>query len=212
MHIRSLFLSLAVAASALAADQAPLTVDLQVETIVVGGLQPGGTVSVLLVARDESGPWPEVTRRHEQLADDDRDGVVRLSAAVPPRATVIVAVDHADGRFATFPALSQIPVLPVPPDGLTVDGHGRPIRFAPILSHAWALLIRPNVGAWTLAVSEGGADDADARVDHRATIAFERMRARAGGKGPDHLLPRDVLVLIDTSTLRLLIMQRQPEP
>jgi hypothetical protein len=182
----------------------PLTITIGEQAIEVRGVTPGQKLTVLIVSRDESGRWPTVHRTVTEVEDSDRDGTASVPLVQPlPLTAVAAVVNHADGRYALATPGSNL--SPAAAALETADGATR--RFVAQVGRGEALLVRPGMGAWSLSFSEGGAVDVDGRHDHRATIAFDRMRGKGGVPAPDRLLPHDTLIVVDTSSLAVFAHQ-----
>jgi hypothetical protein len=191
----------------------PLTATLLENRLTVKGVTPGGGVALLIVSRDEfSERWPVVNEQHERLRDEDSNGVATFDfPAVPPQFTVVGVVDESDGR--------SVLVTPGPDFGrlpdttFSGDGAGRPLRFSALSRFAHAMLVRPGKGVWTSALMDGSLDEVDGLADQRTTVEFRRMKQKGDGlQGPEHLLPHDTLVVIDTLNLKAFASTVKEQP
>jgi hypothetical protein len=66
------------------------------------------------------------------------------------------------------------------------------------------LLVRPGVGAWTLRVADGGANDGDGILNMNLRTTLERMERLYGADPVPHparVQVKDLLILIDPHRL-----------
>jgi hypothetical protein len=219
MNMRVFFFAAAGVLTFLAAARAaqpelpPFNATLLENRLTVNGVTPRGGVALLIVSRDESSErWPVVNEQHERLRDEDGDGVATFDfPAVPPQFTVVGVVDESDGRAVVVtpgPDFGRLPET-----AFAGDGAGRPLRFSSLSRFAHAMLVRPGKGVWTSALMDGSLDDVDGLADQRSTLEFRRMKQKDGGlQGPEHLLPHDTLVVIDTLNLKAFASTVREQP
>jgi len=174
--------------------------------VVASELTKGGSAAFFSVSR-ETLPWSvRVVPRQELMRDDDVDGRItfRPENGVA-KASVWAAVDLDTGDFAVGG-----------PDGSSVrevafDG-ARGLRRNPSgvlkrVSHNFEslelLVVRPGVGAWRHAASEGGTRDHGPPNDGELEIDLEDSVPVGDMEGLfDELQGKDVLIGIDPRALR----------
>jgi hypothetical protein len=208
---RSSSVAALVAAAALAVPLAaqPLTFEFEPGVVRVTGLEPGGSVALLGVARVYENLQTSVVRVHELLADDDADGAVeRLfeRALVTTPNSIWVAVDVANGAW----------LVAAPPSGALVDGAalapavetvngGAFLHLALESKSAEILFVRPGEGAWRALASDGAWGDGDENRDGRLRVVREVFAPLAGeAEAPNHWTANDLVVAIEPDTLRVL--------
>jgi len=196
---------LACALAAHAANQPAIAVLFSDNAVRVTGVTRGGGVVLFGVERiihDDSSESVIVWNEH--LADTDGDGEVTLPLQKPLSPfTVMAAVDEDDARYIVATP-GFIPVRIAPAGKLHGNDKGEPIEFANAMPYGEALVVRPKQGAWVSHGWDGSLGDADGRTDGRITIRFASMKAARGRPdfpGPDKLLPRDLVIVINPVTL-----------
>jgi hypothetical protein len=111
--------------------------------------------------------------------------------------TVMAVVDETDGRYVVASGGMRPQVIPTDAK-LKKDSKSDIVRFEHPMSFAQALLVRPGKGAWV-----GRAEDA--AHEGKVNLQFEGMTSsRGAGKSasPAKLLPKDVLIVIDPTSLQ----------
>lgn len=190
---------------------AELQANIDDRALAVSGLSPGGDLAVLSVWRHRIyDVATQIVHVAEMATDDDGDGIVRLDFEdAIPTASLWVVVDVTSGALVTLA-----------PDGYrvrTIEGDGRGIgralgRLEISREDLLMLAVRPGVGAWSLAVSDGGPEDEDGEQNGRTA-------ARLGGLLPlgDSPLapgagfePGDVVAAIDSRTMSLSTLRISP--
>jgi len=195
----------ACAFAARAANQPAIALLFSDNAVRVTGVSRGGGVVLFGVERIIHDDFSEsVTLWNEHLTDPDGDGEVSLPLQTPLSPfTVMVAVDEDDARYLVATP-GFIPLTISPLGKLHGNNKGEPIEFANAMPYGEALVVRPKQGAWVARGWDGTPGDADGRADGKITIRFADMKAARGRPdiaGPDRLLPRDLVIVINPMTL-----------
>jgi hypothetical protein len=162
------------------------------------GLTPGGTSIWFVVSIGELGGMP-LWSRFERVVPIDQSGVSTLDVA-PQRRAVWVVVDLASGSYVvSTPGGGAVAELPARGNGFVVGADSQDFNATDLD----ALLVRPNVGAWTLRAAASGKGDADPRPGN-LRIRFTDMAKFHGTEmnTPSVVLPSDLLVVVDRTNLR----------
>ena len=195
-----------IAGVASAATPAGLRVRFVERAVYIEGMS-SAPVSVLVVGlrrvEYRNVMWMDVQR---VVGKGDGTAEVPLREDVAPF-TIAVAIDEEDGRTATVGANIGLAPVRGPIDPLKRDNLGQIMRaeFQTLLAHV--LLVRPGRGSWSGTIGDGTANDEDRRRDHILSVGFRSLKGRDGNGGPDHLLPRDVLAVVDPQTMRVSVIK-----
>jgi hypothetical protein len=189
------------------ASSPPLDVAFAGNALVISGLRPSGTVAVFGVVR-EAKPYHVAVRRVDHvLADTDGDG--RVSFAVTTTLSdrsVWIAVDTSTGAFGVASPDIQ-PLVRIGRNELSFPGRGLGELLHLDINRAIVdvLVVRGGRGAWKGRLVDGGASDADRKVNNFARLQFDTL-ARLSGQDQSipHALPGDTIVLVDPTSLHLL--------
>lgn len=197
-----LFFALLISPSAFAA-----TLQIQPSGIVVTGLTPGARVAWFGVTIESLGYEVRSDRVAEiTTADASGTATYRATAAVPVR-SVWVAVDLATGGYVTgMPAGSPGTIRELDQRSFTAPGRLRQYLLPGRTFHE-LLLARPEKGAWTFSVGDGGASDEDGRIDgniESSTIRFKPIDA-GDGPSPERFQPTDTVVAIEAFKLEMVV-------
>jgi hypothetical protein len=199
----------AVVATAAPAAAQQLELEFEPGVVRVTGVEPGGSVALLAVARVYENLQTSVVRVHELLADDDQDGTVEQlfeRERVTTPNSIWVAVDVASGAW----------LVAAPPSGELVDGealapavetvNGGAFQHLALESKsAEVLFVRPGEGAWRALASDGAWGDGDESRDGRLRVVRDVFRPLAGeAEAPNHWTANDLVVAIEPDTLRVL--------
>ena len=202
---------LALAAAPLAA--APFRAALESDGVVVSGVAAKGRIALLGVTREiGEDDFPMVKRHLEVLADEDGDGVIRypVEPGVPVR-SVWAVVDLASGSFDT--------VAPQAFGVRRVNWRGRgPQRrqdgrdaVEDQRTLVELLVVRPEVGAWAMRVSDGNPSDGDERIDGRLEGILDRMEPLAASPQAPSVFQRDDVVLaLDPALMEITLIKVSP--
>jgi hypothetical protein len=195
---------------ALPVGAAPFRATLETDAIVISGVTLKGQVVLLGVTREIGEDDFHTVRRHlEVLADEDGDGTVRypIAGGIPLRSLWAVA-DLTSGEYdALAPAELGL---------RRVNWRGRGLQRRPDGKDAVEdrrprlelLLVRPQVGAWTLRVNDGDASDGDGIIDGRLEGILDRMRPLASSPQPPSVFQRDDLVVaLDPAAMEITLFK-----
>ena len=190
---------------ALALPASALTVNFEPNAVVANEVTPGGSAVFFAVAFDMSGGVRTRVRTAVIVRDDDGDGIVRYEPeGGVPWVGLWGVVDFTTGAAQVL-SRSRGPLNNLAVRGAfrSDEGGQRFPRFAHDLSSADLLVVRPGKGAWKAAATEGGDGDTDYMADGKVVIGAGHLVPLTDGQSaPEHLLPGDVVVLIDGDEMR----------
>ena len=165
---------------------------------VSGSVVPGGGGAWIALLRQPSGAF-EV--RDTFIGDTDRDGIVRWEQPddVPSESTWIL-VDMTDGRISAgtpkliAPHQTEHPVLFLRDEQ---ENYSR-VQLHTSGNDEHVLWVRPGVGAWTAAVTDGGPNDLDGTFNNYAFLDAAKMRPAGASivPVPPGFQPGDVFVRV----------------
>lgn len=169
----------------------------------VDGLTPGGDAVLFGVVRERV-PWMErVVPYAVWMTDDDGDGVASLATTgeLGPK-SVWAIVDLASPEpVVDGPDRDGFSVASAPP-GHAFSAAATELRF--IGSRLQVLLARAGSGAWTRVVTDGAVADRDGIDNGEVVLSLADLEPlAASGKPPVALRAGDVVVGVDTATLRI---------
>lgn len=124
------------------------------------------------------------------LSDDDGDGFVRWLWPAKVAETVFAAVDVAAGTFSVRGRGNAIPQQsPFPASTFIRDANGAATRFIIHLadgsSRTWLVLwVRPGVGAWRAALTDGSSNDEDKTSNGLLFGSVSSMSPMVGSNTP----------------------------
>jgi hypothetical protein len=203
----SLLCLLWMAALVSSAAAAPPVLTFEPQAVAASGMTPKGRMIWFSVAREISRQAATIVPRIELATDDDGDGKVRLElgTGVPVR-SIWFAVDLETGAAAVAspedysPQEVELPgkAIPAALNRLDLDRQ-----------LVYVVLVRPGAGAWKLRVGDGGASDEDGQPDGTLRAALVRFEGigPAPLPPPEHLSPRDLLLVIDPDRMEFLRFQ-----
>ena len=192
-----------VASSALSLEFSP-------SAVTVRGATPRSEVVFFAVARQPRGYHVRVIPLVRSQADDDGDGVLRLSVPVEPR-SVWAAVDVATGMVVTAaPAGYDFERMTLSRETLRRDNVGQVKKLALPNQAVELLLVRPRTGAWSGTFDQGGPRDDDGRNDGALLADPSRLTPLGNAPAPDHLRNGDIIVIIDIDTMAILSLEVGP--
>ena len=184
-----------------------LSIRLAPGQVIVSGVPGGHPVIAFGIGIGRHGHAALLRRDVQTGADDDGNGSVDFSVRDLPSRSVWVAVDATSGAYVLATPSGELPG----PLELPVDAWRGNHAFLDVATR-WVevLVVRPGVGAWTLRSADGGSNDADAVSDEKIRLRLDRMERLLGGdRGPDHALPKDIIVLVDPQTLNTFVSVAQ---
>jgi hypothetical protein len=173
--------------------------------VVVSGLTPGRSV-VCFGTLLESLGYEVGSRRIVIVATANPSGLARCDLGIElPVRSIWSAVDLTTGAYVTGkPAGSPGIVRELDQRSFTAPGRLRQ-QLAAGTSFQEILLVRPQAGAWTLSVGDGGESDEDGSLDGHISASPAAFEPVAGATGPpERFMPGDTLIAIDPFRLRLL--------
>ncbi|MEM7352046.1 MAG: hypothetical protein AAF657_14695 [Acidobacteriota bacterium] len=173
------------------------------QTVEVSGLTPGGEAVLFGVVR-QSVPWMErVVPYVMWLSAEDPDGTASFSA-----------VDELGPKSVW--AVVDLTSMASRVDGPNVDAFAvGPLAGADTFSSASSelhlsgsrlqvLVTRAGQGAWSGVVVDGAASDLDGLDNGAVSLSISDLQpVAASGKPPESLQPGDVVVAVDTATLKI---------
>lgn len=195
-----------VVSRAFAADPAP-TLQFESTAVVCNGFTGGGEVVLFAVSRE---PQPtgesDVVQTRLVARDTDGDGSIRFDLGRPvPYLSVWSAVDMTSGAFAVgtkapFP-LRRV-AWPSNAVGADTEGSLRKLELTGrgVVDVLW---VRPETGAWSMTLYDGGESDEGKKNDGRIRALLDNLRTIAGEPPPRHLKKDDILVIVDQRKLEI---------
>jgi hypothetical protein len=212
MKLRPSFWSWAALAVlwAIPGGAAPLRVTLESDAVVISGVTVKGQVVLFGVTREIGEDDFHTVNRHLQtLTDEDGDGSIRypVTGGIPLRSLWAVA-DLTSGDFdAVAPrAFGQRQVswrgrgLERRRDGKDAVEDRRALLEV--------LVVRPQVGAWTLRVRDGDKTDADGIIDGRLAGSLDQLKPLTGSPSPPSVFQHDDLVFaIDPIAMEMTLVK-----
>jgi hypothetical protein len=199
---------LVCAASAGAADDAPLTLRFSDNAVTAEGITPGGNAVVFATSVEKLQSQPDLYGpRHwtKLVSDDDRDGAVRID--VPAGATIGIwaVVDICSGRYAVSPTPGYEPQrFEFPSDEVVKhDNAGQLRKLQWPVSEMDVLLVRPGDGAWELYASKDSGRDESRNTPGALRIDVGSMTAVGGdAAAPNRFRPGDVVVVFNSARMQ----------
>ena len=184
----------------------PVSAQLRVETtsngLTASNCTPGGTVVLLGHWSIPKGTHVKLDRTAVAIVDDDRDGVVHYRLSVPERSTWIVA-DVAAGATTIAHVGRDWPVLPLGPESLGHNEHGRIAKIYHRAADMNLLVVRPGVGAWYVYASDETATDDQKGRRGRFSTRPDMLTPLGHGEPPPRQLERtDIILAVDPASLR----------
>jgi hypothetical protein len=189
---------------------AAVQINLEPDAVTTSGLRPHGRIVLLGVTREIApDDFPTVRRHLEVLVDEDGDGTIRypVKQGVPLRSLWAVA-DLESGSFDT--------AAPEAFGLRRVDWRGRGLERRHDGKDAVEdrrtmlelLVVRPQVGAWALRVSDGGGTDGDGAIDGRLQGILDEMRPLAESPAAPAAFEGDDLVLaLDPTAMEITLVK-----
>lgn len=186
-----------------------LPITFEEAAVLAAELTPGGEALFFSIARVPLGYSQRVERRVEVVPVDPLGeayyelGAERAGGGVP-RKSVWAVVDLSSGAYGiAAPGGFVLDESPFPGNGFQVGAPGLVNRLRHTFAWVDLVLVRPGVGAWTFRASDGGGADRDGVADGRTVTALEDAApVGAAPAPPDRFQAEDVIVVIDSRTLR----------
>lgn len=193
----------ATAARVRSGDTAPSVV-LESTQVLASGLTPGQPAILYGVIRDAQ-PGAVMLRRVTIVNEADLSGNVKFSLPhASTETTIFAVVDFETGRYTiatpeAFPLdmrefrLSMLRKRGGDYDAIDIDAR-------------WlqALLVRPGDGAWQIFATDGSRLDRDGQSDGRTVLDGLAMQRIAGAGTPERFRQKDVLIVIEPETMRVI--------
>ncbi len=180
----------------------PPTLTFDAGSLTASGLTASGEAAFLGVMRLPRVYYQEVyTVRETGTADAEGSLLLPVEPGVGRR-SVWAVVDLATGELAVAaPEDYRLNELPLPAEAIGRDADDKPSRVTLSQKTAEVLLARHGSGAWGLAVTDGGPEDADGEVDGSITLSVAALAPMEELAAPEELLAGDVLVVLDPNEL-----------
>lgn len=207
MKIRRLFASavlVSLPCAAIAASTSTVQVEVTSNIVTATGVTPRGDVIFYGRSIGRRNGTPLLERFTTMLRDEDGDGVVSW---MPPKIFLVsawVAIDLESGNHGAGAALPFEIVEFSIAKGAWRSGN----QFAVFSRDRLDLvLVRPGVGAWTLAAFQGGPTDMDGRNDAYLTVALSQFERLYGNTptAPPIAKAGDVLLVFDPLNIDLFL-------
>lgn len=194
---------IAVSLPALAKNGVTITFE---ETAVVARVTPGASTAWFSIAHEYDSTGLRVMNGSFILADDDRDGVVRLPLHRQASATSFwMVVDMSSGDHAIeSPGPAPVRRRQLPPAAIHAKGNGGKARVLQDYAAVTLFVARPGVGAWVGRVKDGSDDDGDGLLDGSATVLFEKLKPVGNSPpAPEDFQRDDVVAFVEPLTLSI---------
>lgn len=176
----------------------------------VSGATPDADVVVLTVWREQFHGWSRVHRVSE-VVQTTAEGTGRFEAprAVPPASLWIVA-DVASGEHVVVsPGPRPYPQLGGAERRMTLQAA----RLSLDARSLEMVVVRPGIGAWSLALWDGGLGDADGATDGRLdAVVADLVPLGSAPASPGELAPRDLLLGIDPARMEHFVLRVAQSP
>lgn len=201
--MKKIFIAISLCLASSAAAKTTITFE---EQAVVATVTPGAKTAWFAVVHEWKGYGLRLVERATLLADDDRDGIVRLNLGrSAARESVWMVVDLASGDSAVeAPPGMKLHRRPLPAAALHSRASDRAAHVAHKATFSIVWLVRPGVGAWMSAIDDGNASDGDGTFDGSVEAALERMTPVGDSPAPpDDFRRDDVVAAIAPLTLEI---------
>ena len=180
------------------ATPAAANTDIEFEqSAVVARVTPGARTAWFSVEHLRNGYRRTIVDRALILADEDRDGVIRLALDRPPSRSVWMVVDLSNGRYTIASPDGRPPHRrPLPPAAVRARTEAAAARVLQPLAPSIVWFVRPGVGAWVAAVDDGSQEDADGAVNGEIAARLSGMTPVDSSPPPPGDVQRDDIVVI----------------
>lgn len=148
---------------------------------------------------------------HVATATAGADGVAHLDMEKRVTVRSIWVVVDGKGGYTVSPGPQMVRrqmSLPGNPAAPGNDGQVR--KLALRKSSVFVFLVRPSVGMWSERMMDGHMNDDDKTINGSVSGSFGDLQPVAGttAPAPDHLLPGDVLFVVDPYTLEFAVSRQ----
>lgn len=205
MH-RFAFVALLLAITTPAFSKNAVTITFE-ERAVIANVTPGAGTAWFSITQQVDHRGPKLINRAFLLADDDRDGVVKVTLRDPLSfGSFWMVVDMSTGEHAIeSPGERRIRSRALPSSALKPkDNNGSKARLQHRIPSMTVFVARPGVGAWFGRMHDGSAEDADGTVDGHVTSRLDRLKPLDSSPAPpDDYQKDDVVAFVDPLTLEL---------
>jgi hypothetical protein len=190
-------------------SEAPVQISFGELAVQASGITRGGDAIVFAATIGRYSGMQKLGRHAKVVADDDSDGAITLTVDELPVPSVWAVVDLQSGRYAVAaPAGFALRTMDLPSHGWR--GGLQRVDFR--RDYLEVLVVRPGAGAWTLRVSEGGANDDDGALNAVLRTRLARMQRLYGEDAaprPPVVIPKDLLLIIDPHELDYFVVEAQ---
>jgi hypothetical protein len=199
---------LGCATSAAAAGRAPLTLQFSGGSLTAEGITPGGSAVVFAASIEKLQSQPDLygpRHRAEVVADDDRDGTVRIELPAGTTMGIWAVVDVNSGRYAVSPTPGYEPQRFELPSGeaLRHDNAGQLRKLQWPVSEMDVLLVRPGDGAWQLYASKDSGRDESRNTPGALRIDVGSMTPLGStAAAPSRFRPGDIVVVFNSTRMQ----------
>jgi hypothetical protein len=200
------------AASVEAANPTKMTISISGRTVSVSGASSGSEVLVFGAYQDTVGYISTYGTCQQFVADDDRDGAVTATftkefSEVPHR-SVWVAIDARNGDYVVaVPTGYKLQLHDLPANAIAKSKTGDD-ALSLSMGSAAILVLRPGGGVWRGSIDHGSAHDEHDLDDKKLLVSVSQLMALRGrDRGPQTLLPSDIIVAINPFTLETFMKQ-----
>lgn len=200
----------ALSAAAQTPPPSPPEISFLADAVAASGVTAHGKVAWFAVAREIDDSVATIVRRSEVVEDSDGDGQVTFAiGGEVPWQSIWVAVDLATGLWsAATPEDYPLRWMNGADASIAEHTDGKPALGVLLHGYLDILVARPQVGAWTQTVGDGGAGDLDT-LDGQVRVQPGQMLATVGttAPAPEDFVPGDLIVSIDPNNMEIAVNQ-----
>jgi hypothetical protein len=170
--------------------------------VVASQVTPGAQLAWFSIAWDRWQGTNRVTRRDRIDVASGGEATFKVEGGIPDN-SIWVAIDLASGEYAIATPDGSPVRLGELPNGAFAKGNGNAADMLVAGRDFLEVLVaRPGAGAWGDSVGHGGASDAGRGADQFTRASVGSMRAIGqSGPPPKHVMPGDVVILIDPNAM-----------
>ncbi|HEX4965587.1 MAG TPA: hypothetical protein VF173_32555 [Thermoanaerobaculia bacterium] len=190
--------------------QAQPAITFEESAVVASGLSPGKTMVFFGVERRVDAEYSNDLYQRYQAATVAADGTARFTLEQPVALRSIwTAVDLETGNFAlASPKGYRLARLAAAPSRLVAGSSSGPDEIVDNRGSLMGLVVRPGVGAWTLAGADGGPGDADGASDGRLTLALDKLEPLPGSPAsPAKVGASDLWFVVDPQRMEVSVQK-----